>query len=324
MKMRFLSTAVLFVSAFTLFAQRQITGAFGITIGAQAPQEIKIIRNGNVFGNIFNPGKMKFRNFQNYLLYATPKTHLVYRIMTEQEFDTMESAVAEMNFIRNLFERSYRGEFVQSKNGLYEKVFLLPRNGRCILLGMGHSGLKFNVNLQYVDQALEEQARKELDELDFGNKRVSRPITGAFGIKLGGQVPAKQVIKRLNNISLLIRPSRKFRNFSTYMVLETPKTKKVYSIVCWQDFETMSEATEEMNIVRSIFERSYGTRFQDSDDGLKKVLSLKQKNREISLIVDRKPLKATLTIYYADHALFVHADQEEKQIEMQNTDASMI
>lgn len=86
----------------------------------------------------------------------------------------------------------------------------------------------------------------------------------------------------------------------------------------------MSEATEEMNIVRSIFERSYGTRFQDSDDGLKKVLSLKQKNREISLIVDRKPLKATLTIYYADHALFVHADQEEKQIEMQNTDASMI
>lgn len=157
---------VLLVSAVAVFAQRPITGAFGIKLGAPPPKEIEIMRNGNKFGSLFNPS-MKFRDFAPYLLYVTPKTKKVYWLLTSQEFKTWEDAITEMNIVKNIFEKSYKMKFIQSRDTPLEKTYVLKNGNRFIILGVSKQILKSRVDLQYGDQTLDEVAEKELQNIEM-------------------------------------------------------------------------------------------------------------------------------------------------------------
>ena len=151
-------------------------------------------------------------------------------------------------------------------------------------------------------------------------------ITGAFGIELGQTFNPKEAIDK----GLLtdgtpryqFNPKKKFRSFSTYFVLITPKSHQVYSIRGIGNMENDSTCKKEQALIMDILQKKYGNVEKDQlFSSLYDIKLINQVNRHVltscSGFVDTH-----LYIYYKDKKLEKQAEKERIILESEKIDSS--
>ena len=151
-------------------------------------------------------------------------------------------------------------------------------------------------------------------------------ITGAFGLKLGQTFTPQEAIGKgsLTDGTPVYQfsPRKKFRSFSAYYALITPKTYKVYAISGIGDMENNPSCKKEQALVMAILQKKYGKVEKDVlFSGLYDIKEIDQGNRYVltkcSGFVD-----VSLNIRYKDKKLEKLAESERINLESGKVDSS--
>lgn len=167
---------LLVLLSFCASAQKKIETAFGQSLGAVLPRDVKIIRTEvsnveevKINGDIvipahkrktvyFTPPK-KFRKFQEYSLLITPKTSRIYTIRAEAKFRSDAEGKRELQILLAALEDVYSMTF-RSDNG--EDVhFYSPSFEQKKMIHVRYFSITCTLTLSYVDLKLEKIAELE-------------------------------------------------------------------------------------------------------------------------------------------------------------------
>lgn len=151
-------------------------------------------------------------------------------------------------------------------------------------------------------------------------------ITGAFGYTLGAQMDPKQIIGKAQLTSgtpmYQFAPDKRFRSFSKYYVLVTPKTHVIYEIWGVGQVDNVAAGQKEQSFVMSLLQEKYGSK---EKEGLLDVMSdskaIHQGNRYVMTKLTGF-MDVTIEIRYCDSDLETLAEQERIELEKGKTDAS--
>lgn len=151
-------------------------------------------------------------------------------------------------------------------------------------------------------------------------------ITGAFGIELGQNFNPREAIGKgsLTDGTPMYQfsPKKKFRSFSTYYVLLTPKTHKVYSIWAIGNTENDPSCKKEQALLMAILQKKYGKVEQDQlFSSLYDIKQIDQGNRYV-LTKCSGFGDVSLDIRYKDKKLEEQAEKERIIIESEKVDSS--
>ncbi len=151
-------------------------------------------------------------------------------------------------------------------------------------------------------------------------------IEGGFGVKLGDIFLPESAIGKaaLTDGTPLYQysPNKKFRSFSDYYVLTTPKTNKIYSIWARGEFENTETAKKEQALLMSLLEKKYGKgEKQGLLDSFNDLKRLDQGHRDI-LVRIIGFTDVVLEISYNDRPLVKLAEKERLEIEAAKVDDS--
>lgn len=156
--------------------------------------------------------------------------------------------------------------------------------------------------------------------------QAEEKISGAFGIKLG-QVfdPSGSIGKgSLTDGTPMYQfsPKKKFRSFSTYYVLITPKTHKVYSIWGIGNMENNPSCKKEQALVMAILQKKYGKVEKDElFSSLYDMKNIDQGNRYV-LTKCSGFSDVWIDIRYKDKKLATLAENERILLESEKVDSS--
>ena len=152
------------MSAFTVYAQKPITGAFGYKFGSSLPKE-KIVHD---FGNhcfSVQPAK-KFRNFNMYCVNLTPITGKIYAVMLgyrTKDKDGKYEYQAALAVLENIYGKPQK----KSENPFRpECMFTVGKQS----ITVNYSRPNFDsemVIILYIDQDLYNQAQAEKKQLEI-------------------------------------------------------------------------------------------------------------------------------------------------------------
>lgn len=152
------------------------------------------------------------------------------------------------------------------------------------------------------------------------------PINGAFGVKLGQSF---NIQKSIGKGSLTdgtpmykISPEKKFRTFSDYYVLITPKTNKIYSIWGIGNAGNDPSCKKEQALVMAILQKKYGKK--NSEDAFSSIYDIKQINQGNRSVLTKCSgyVDVTIDIRYTDSKLEKQAENERIEIESDKLDSS--
>lgn len=151
-----------------------------------------------------------------------------------------------------------------------------------------------------------------------------RKITGAFGFTFGRRLQGGEY---MGKDTYHVTPRKPLRDFTLYLVLTTPKSKKIYGIGATRKFATKEERTAEVKLLLSLLETKYGpSQVLDKETQIRLRLQHMEAYVRAPVVVKlatpfelRNP---SLTIYYEHTELAKLAEKERIEIEAANTDAS--
>lgn len=151
-------------------------------------------------------------------------------------------------------------------------------------------------------------------------------ISGAFGINFGCKFDTEFSLGEHaltdGTPMYLFKPKSKFRSFSRYYVIITPKTHQVYSIWGRGDVENTQTGQKEQAVILSILEKKYGKR---KDSGIVGSLydaeSIVKGDKSIMVKVTGF-IDTTLEVRYYDDTLKALAEKERIEIESSKVDDS--
>jgi hypothetical protein len=151
-------------------------------------------------------------------------------------------------------------------------------------------------------------------------------ITGAFGLELGQTFTPQDAIGEgsLTDGTPMYQfsPKKKFRSFSRYYALITPKTNKVYSIWGMGNMENNPSCKKEQALIMAILKKKYGKEEKGQlFSSLNDIKEIDQGNRYVltkcSGFVD-----VSLDIRYEDKELEQQAENERIILESEKVDSS--
>lgn len=130
---------------------------------------------------------------------------------------------------------------------------------------------------------------------------AQEPITGAFGMTLGSVYDHNSTIDIIGTTDggqlYQFHPQNKFRSFSRYYIMITPKTDKIYSIWGIGDIVKPEVGKKEQAVLMSILENKYGDsereELPDSSDNVKQI---DQGNRFIIVKLSEENLNVDMEI----------------------------
>lgn len=156
--------------------------------------------------------------------------------------------------------------------------------------------------------------------------QAEEKILGAFGVELGQVFDPSGAIGKgsLTDGTPMYKfsPKKKFRSFSTYYALITPKTHKVYSIWAIGNMENDPSCKKEQALIMAILQKKYGKIEKDQlFSNIYDVKQIDQGNRYVltkcSGFVD-----VSLDIRYKDKKLETIAENERILLESEKVDSS--
>lgn len=156
--------------------------------------------------------------------------------------------------------------------------------------------------------------------------QAEEKISEAFGIKLGQVFAPSGAIGKnsLTDGTPLYRfsPKKKFRSFSIYYVLITPKTHKVYSIWGVGNMENDPSCKKEQALVMAILQKKYGK--VAKDELVLKLYDIKNIDQGNRYVLTKCSgfLDVSLDIRYIDKRLQTLAESERILIESEKVDSS--
>lgn len=151
-------------------------------------------------------------------------------------------------------------------------------------------------------------------------------ITGAFGIKLGQVFDPSDAIGKgsLTDGTPMYKftPKKKFRSFSNYYVLITPKTHKVYAIWGIGNMENDPSCKKEQALVMAILQKKYGK--VEKDQLFSSLYDIKQINQGNRYVLTKCSgfSDVSLDIRYKDKKLETLAENERILLESEKVDSS--
>lgn len=156
--------------------------------------------------------------------------------------------------------------------------------------------------------------------------QAEEKLSGAFGIKLGQIFKPQEAIGKgsLTDGTPMYQfsPKKKFRSFSTYYALITPKSHKVYSIWGIGNMENDPSCKKEQALVMAILQKKYGKIEKDQlFSSLYDVKQIDQGNRYV-LTKCSGFGDVTLDIRYKDKKLEQLAENERIILESEKVDSS--
>ena len=131
-----------------------ITGFGGYTLGSKLNPEV-INQQMREKGYVRCKAKAQFRNFEKVVLFFTPKTFIIYEIVS----DSKGRSSGEMAIIKASFEKKYK-EKMESLFGFGDK-YSITRGDRKILIEES----PLNIRIRVFDENLEKQKEKETEEI---------------------------------------------------------------------------------------------------------------------------------------------------------------
>ena len=151
-------------------------------------------------------------------------------------------------------------------------------------------------------------------------------ITGAFGMELGQAFNPQEAIGKgsLTDGTPMYQfsPKKKFRSFSTYYALITPKTHKVYSIWAAGSTENDPSCKKEQALVMAILQKKYGkVKKGQLFSSLYDIKEIDQGNRYVSTKCSGFG-NVSLDIRYKDKKLEEQAEKERIILESAKVDSS--
>ncbi len=151
-------------------------------------------------------------------------------------------------------------------------------------------------------------------------------IAGAFSINLGDDFePSKAIGKGVltdGTPMYQFAPQKKFRSFSRYFVLITPKTHKVYSIWGIGNIENSPTCEKEQKLLMAILQKKYGKQQKkDLFSSLYDAEMINQGERYISTKCTGFS-NVTIDIRYKDQKLEKLAENERIELESEKLDSS--
>ena len=168
---------LLVLLSFCASAQKKIETAFGQSLGAVLPRDVKIIRTEvsnveevKINGDIvipahkrktvyFTPPK-KFRKFREYSLLITPKTSRIYTIRAEAKFRSDAEGKRELQILLAALEDVYSMTF-RSDNGEDVQSFYASSTDKKNMIHVQYFSIGRTLILSYVDWKLEKIAELE-------------------------------------------------------------------------------------------------------------------------------------------------------------------
>jgi len=151
-------------------------------------------------------------------------------------------------------------------------------------------------------------------------------ITGAFGLELGQTFTPQDAIGKgsLTDGTPMYQfsPKKKFRSFSTYYALITPKTNKVYSIWGIGNMENDPSCKKEQALVMAILQKKYGK--EEKEQLFSSLYDIKQVDQGNRYILTRCSGfgDVSLDIRYKDKKLEKQAENERIILESEKVDSS--
>ncbi len=296
-------------------SSHKIGPSFGQKLGEAVVGGLDVKRSGKRVMVFYEPEK-KFHGFGNYVAEVTPITRQIYSESCSRVFNSKDEAIHEVNAILKLCERAYRGKFKSSSSSSRNASFILFQKRRTFSVFLNAIDSKYEVSIAVTDLDLEQQAKKEAEELEKQMARVvnvpQHKIESAFGQTLGKEVVGGLEEKRRNGlVNISYEPREKFRGFGNYNVMVTPLSRKVYWIDGFQTFNSKAEALEEQAAILKIYEEAYAGRFKKAPASLhENSYTLFQKDRAVSVSVDEVDSKYEVKITFIDDRLL---DQSKKE-----------
>ena len=156
--------------------------------------------------------------------------------------------------------------------------------------------------------------------------QAEEKISGAFGVKLGQVFDPSGAIGKgsLTDGTPMYQfsPKKKFRSFSTYYVLITPKTHKVYAIWGIGNMENDPYCKKEQALVMAILQKKYGKAEKDQlFSSLYDMKNIDQGNRYV-LTKCSGFSDVSIDIRYKDKKLATLAENERILLESEKVDSS--
>ena len=153
-------------------------------------------------------------------------------------------------------------------------------------------------------------------------------IQGAFGIKLGQVFELSNAVGQ-NSLTdgtpmYEFSPEKRFRSFSRYYVLITPRSHKVYSIWGIGNQENDPSCKKEQALIMAILQRKYGKIEEDKISS--SLFDIKQIDQGGRYIITKCSgfSNVTIDIRYKDKGLAALAENERIQIESESVDSSSL
>ncbi len=299
-------------------SSRKIGPSFGQKLGEGVVGGLDVKRSGKRVMVFYEPEK-KFHGFGNYFAEVTPITRKIYSESCSRVFNSKAEAIHEVNAILKLCERAYRGKFKSSSSSSRNASFILFQKRRTFSVFLNAIDSKYEVSIAVKDLDLEQQAKKEAEELEKQMARVvnvpQHKIESAFGQTLGKDVVDALEEKRRNGlVCIFYEPREKFRGFGNFNVMVTPRTRNIYWIECFQTFNSKAEALEEQAAILKIYEEAYAGRFKKAPASLaENDYTLFQGDRSVSVSVDQVDSKYEVKILFADIILTRQAKKEAQE-----------
>ncbi len=151
------------------------------------------------------------------------------------------------------------------------------------------------------------------------------PIEGAFGMTLGSEFDTSTAIGK-NSLTdgtpmYQFAPESPFRSLSSYYVLITPKTRRIYSIWAIGSFPNDESAKKEQAVIMELLTQKYGQGKGDNPFmSFADVKQIDQGDRSVLTKVSGF-MDATLDLRYYDDTLRELAEKERLEIEASKADA---
>ncbi len=299
-------------------SSHKIGPSFGQKLGEAVVGGLDVKRSGKRVMVFYEPEK-KFHGFGNYVAEVTPITRQIYSESCSRVFNSKDEAIHEVNAILKLCERAYRGKFKSSSSSSRNASFILFQKRRTFSVFLNAIDSKYEVSIAVTDLDLEQQAKKEAEELEKQMARVvnvpQHKIESAFGQTLGKEVVGGLEEKRRNGlVNISYEPREKFRGFGNYNVMVTPLSRKVYWIDGFQTFNSKAEALEEQAAILKIYEEAYAGRFKKAPASLaENDYTLFQGDRSVSVSMEEVDSKYRVKIIFADIILTRQSKKETQE-----------
>lgn len=145
----------------------------------------------------------------------------------------------------------------------------------------------------------------------LAQESVVKTIDGAFGVQFGQVVADSMIVseQKMEDGTPIyeFKPEKRFRDFSKYWVLMSPKGKKVHSIIVRGNFDSDELAKRESDLLLSLLTEKYGKKVDKNMFGFE----VKQDGVSVSV----REVWNGLQITYRNNAMETEAENERLEIE---------